>query len=337
MTAASPQPRVLVIEYTQTGATADLAEAFAAPLVSRGISVDRERIQARAEYPFPWKRIGRFFDVMPDCILGHAPEIETPDFDPQTEYDLIAIFYQVWFLAPSLPIQGFLKHPAAAVLRGRRVMTVVVSRNMWTVASEKLKRQLGELGARHRDNVSVTHQGPIWATFVTIPRLLLFGKRDRLWSIFPPPGLDSTQLDRLTTYGRIAADKLTDSQTESDGPWLAGQHATHVEQRYVLPEIFGERVFRFWATVLIGLEKRVGRWARQLGIYCFVFSLVCLILLGIPILLIARVILFPIVQPWLKRRVALLQEPSDCAWKQDEHHSRTDQGQLLAGSPPSSL
>jgi hypothetical protein len=45
---------------------------------------------------------------MPECILGVPPEIEPPGFDPIEPFDLVVLAYQVWFLSPSLPVQGFL-------------------------------------------------------------------------------------------------------------------------------------------------------------------------------------------------------------------------------------
>lgn len=303
--------RVLLLYYTQTGATADTVEAFAGPLRERGIVADAVPLKPAVPYPFPWKSVGRFFDVMPECVTGQSCEIQDPEFDAEAGYDLVVLFYPVWFLSPCLATRGFLEHPSARVLRNRKVITVVVSRNMWTVASEKVKRLLAEAGARHCDNISVTHQGPVWATFITIPRLLLFGKRDRLWKVFPPPGLGETELGRLRTFGESLAEQLCSGGLEQPGPFFAGMGATGVQERYLLPELCGVRIFEFFAGWIQRLENLGGKWLRRLGIYCFVFTLVCLIVLGIPLLFVIKLALSPLIKPRMRKYVQRLREPSD--------------------------
>lgn len=320
------QPNVLLVQFTQTGATSEIAEAFAEPLERHGVDVVREVITPRIPYPFPWRSVGRFFDVMPECVLARTPEIETPRFDPRRDYDLVVIFYQVWFLSPSLPILGFLNHPHAEVLRGKSVVTVVVSRNMWATAGEKMKRSLADRGAIHRDNISVTHQGPIWATFVTIPRLLLYGKRDRLWNLFPPPGIGAGQIRRMAGFGECLAPQLTScvghQAPDSDAaeltppapparPFFPGMDAAPVVERYLLPEFIGSYVFTFWAHVITTMGNLGGKWLRRFGTYCFVATLVCLIVVGIPILLVARIVMFPVLNPWIRKYAARLRQPSD--------------------------
>ena len=146
-----------------------------------------EPVRAKTPYAFPWSFWG-FFGVLPDCVLGHAPDIEAPSFTPDDKFDLVILAYQVWFLAPSLPIQGFLASPFARVLRDTRVITLVVCRNMWHTASETMKRLLALAGAIHIDNVVLTDPSPPLASFVTTPRWMFTGKRDRFMG-FPPAGV----------------------------------------------------------------------------------------------------------------------------------------------------
>ena len=87
-------------------------------------------------------------------------------------------------------------------MRDTKVWTVSVCRNMWQSASETMKHFLQQHGARHMDNVVLTHQGvaSLGVTFITTPRALLFGKTDRLWNVFPPAGLGSRELDRVRHF-----------------------------------------------------------------------------------------------------------------------------------------
>ena len=87
------------------------------------------------------------------------------------DFDLIIVFYQVWFLAPSLPVTAFLQHPLAGVLfNNKPVITVIACRNMWLKAQEKMKMMLTHLGARLIDNVVLFDRGNVFATLITTPR-----------------------------------------------------------------------------------------------------------------------------------------------------------------------
>ena len=57
--------RVLVVEYSQSGDVAKIADAFVRPLERPDVEVRRERIQP--VIPYPWRSIPRFFSVFPEC------------------------------------------------------------------------------------------------------------------------------------------------------------------------------------------------------------------------------------------------------------------------------
>ena len=161
-----------------------------------------EILRPNVDYPFPWRSIAGFFNVLPECHLGPLPRMEPVKFNLAQKFDLVILVYQVWFLEnASLPIQDFLQCcPAAEVWRNAKVITVSVSRNMWHSASETMKTLLKTAGARHIDHVSLTHQGPAWATFITTPRALLFGKKEGFWGVFPPAGLSAAELEGVGRF-----------------------------------------------------------------------------------------------------------------------------------------
>jgi hypothetical protein len=99
--------RVLVLHYSQSGQSSRAAASFVGALDPARFEVRMEPVRAKARYPFPWSFWGSSASL-PDCVLGRAPEIEPPGFSPDDAFDLVVLVYQVWFLAPSLPIQGFL-------------------------------------------------------------------------------------------------------------------------------------------------------------------------------------------------------------------------------------
>ncbi len=301
--------RVLLIYFSQSGDAAKVTDALAATLQGPGVEIDRECIRPVQPYPYPWGNVFRFFNVLPECQLGPAPAIQPVGFDVNGDYDLVVLVYQVWFLAPSLPIQGFLASPAAAVLKGRKVLTVSVSRNMWQSASETMKRLLGETGAVHIDNIVVTHQGPPWATFVTAPRLLLFGKKEPFWGIFPAAGIADQELDRVRRLGGVLRERAHLLKEPGPRPLLRGEGAVEVNRRYLIPELIGWYLFRGWAHVLKGLG-RLGWPVRYLGIALFMLFLVTVIVVGIPVVVVLTALLYPLVRQASAPYADRLAEPS---------------------------
>jgi hypothetical protein len=299
--------RILVLYYSQSGQSARAAASFVSTIDPSRFEVLMEPVRAQTGYPFPWSFWG-FFGVLPDCVLGRAPEIEAPGFAPDDRFDLVILVYQVWFLAPSLPIQGFLASPWARVLRDTRVITLVVCRNMWHTASETMKRKLAELGAIHIDNVVITDPSPPIASFVTTPRWMFTGKRDPFMG-FPPAGVPEAEIRRLSRFGTA----ISQAEGALDGhdarSILRGLGAVEVESRFVLPELIGRLSFRPWALA-IDAAGRLGGLARRAATFLFFLYLVFAILVLVPLAALARLILHPLIKRPIAAYVERLKRPS---------------------------
>jgi hypothetical protein len=182
-----------------------------------------------------------------------------------------------------LPIVAFLKSPEARVLRGRQVITVVGCRNMWVRAHLAMLELLRDVGARLVDNVVLTDEGPLWATFITTPWWLLTGnKGPLLGGILPEAGISGTAIDRCARFGRALNDALPRLGQSDIGPFLHGLQAATVQPVTSLAERIGYRSFRIWGRLLRAVGKP-GSAARKpvLAIY-FVF-LVTMIVTVLPI------------------------------------------------------
>jgi hypothetical protein len=300
--------RILLLYYSQSGEAGRVAETLVDGLRGPDVDVLVERLRLKQEYPFPWRSVGRFFAILPECHLGPLPELETPQFNPDQKFDLIILVYQVWFLTPSLPVQAFLHSAHARVLRDARVMTVSVSRNMWQSASEMMKQLLAAAGARHIDNVVITHQGPAWATFITTPRALLFGKKEGFWGIFPPAGLDNASLERIAGFGKAILERRERLQQADAVPLLSGLGAVQMNRRYLVPELIGWYWFRGWAH-LIRFLGRLGKLARMAGVYTFVVFLLFMIVVVMPLTMLGRLVFYPLLHKRLAAYVRRLQKP----------------------------
>nr|QEO74397.1 hypothetical protein [uncultured bacterium] len=302
--------RLLLLYYSQSGDVARIAEEFALPFRDLpDVEVIVRQIEPVPPYPFPWGTLTRLLSVFPECQRGGGASIRPLGLDPGEKFDLVILAYQVWHLAPSLPIQGFFKSADAQLLRGARVITLCVCRNMWHSGSETMKRMLREAGALHLDNVVVSHQGPPFATFVSVPRLLLYGKRDGLWGIFPPAEVSRQDIERVQRLGQAASEKLRQREDWPCHSLLTGVGAVRVKRRYVIPELFGWYTYRFCADGVL-LATRYGPLARRLAIYVFVAMLLSMIFVGIPFVLLGMLIVYPLLYRSIERYAVRLAEPS---------------------------
>jgi hypothetical protein len=300
--------RILVLEYSQSGDVTKVADAFARPLCRPGVEVRRECLRPVRPFPYPWGSVPRLFSVFPECFLGPTGGIHPPGFDPGERFDLVVLAYQVWHLCPSLPVQAFLRSAHARVLEGTPVVTLCVSRNMWHSASEGMKQALRERGAIHLDNVVVTHRGPPFATFVSVPRALLYGQRDRLWGIFPPAEMGRPELDRVERLGAAVARHLEDVRPPYH-PLLAGLGAVEVKKRYVVPELGAWYAYRASARLLTRGRPRSER-SRHLAICLFIAAELLLICLGMPLCIAVVFLLYPLWGGRITRYARRLAEPS---------------------------
>ena len=303
--------QILVVYYSQSGEAARVADAVAQELASDQVDLSIEVLEPEVTYPYPWKSPARFFSVLPECHWGPLPPLAPLKCDGHRKFDLVILVYQVWFLAPSLPVQSFLRSGGARVMRDTKVVTFSISRNMWQSASETMKGMLKDAGARHVDNVVLTHQGPAWATFITTPRALLFGKKETFAGVFPAVGISSNDLDRVRVFGRAIQSQIGRSNELDDQPFLRGLGAVKVDRQYLLAERLGFHVFRWWGRVILALGG-IGRVYRTVAIYMFVGFLVSAILVGIPLTMLVRLLLHPFIHRRLASYTRRLQQPSDC-------------------------
>jgi flavodoxin len=100
---------VLVIYYSQSGQLESIARNVAKPLLdSVEMNVSFHEIQLEQPFPFPWNNEA-FFGAFPESFLQIPAALESvPQEILNKKHDLILLFYQVWYLSPSIPINSFL-------------------------------------------------------------------------------------------------------------------------------------------------------------------------------------------------------------------------------------
>lgn len=301
--------KILILYYSQSGQAALAAGTLARVLNVDDVNLTVERIAPVRAYPYPWRSPIDFFGVLPECHLGPLPELSPIQTTPQTKFDLVFLIYQVWFLAPSPPIQSFLNSPLSAILEGSKVVTVSVSRAMWHSASETMKELLDRVKAKHIDHIALTHQGPAWATLVSVPRAALTGASNGLWGLFPPAGLGESELKRLEGLAETILGRRDEILQKEPRSLLTGREAAPVNVRSLLPEFLG-RYYFLAGAYSIRFLRRAGKLSESIGLVVFIVVLFWLIVAGIPLLSLLQTMIGPLIRRWTQERRARLEEPS---------------------------
>ena len=302
----APVKRILVLSYSQTGQLAQITQSIVAPLQqSSHCSVHIETLRPVAPYPFPWGFFS-FLDAFPESAHMVAPPLQPLSLTGDEDFDLVIVPYQVWFLAPSLPITAFLQHPTAhKLLAGKPVVTVIACRNMWMLAQDKMKGLLAACGARLLDNVALVDPSPTMTTLFTTPLWLLSGKRDFLPGL-PAAGVDAASIQAAGRFGFALRDALINDQERGTAPLLTGLKAADSDPRLLFSEKAATRSFYLWGKLLLAVGKP-GQLRRRPFLLLYVVFLITLILTIVPLSLVIQAVL----RPFLQRKFAALKQKFD--------------------------
>ena len=299
---------VLVINYSQTGQLSDVTAQVVAPLRAAGHSVHVETLVPETPFPWPWPIVD-FVDAFPECVQLDPPPLKPLSVTVDQQFDLIILTYQVWYLAPALPMTAFLKSPEGKrLINGKPVITLVACRNMWLSAQETMKQLIADAGGQLRDHLAFTDQGHALATFITTPRWVLTGKRNRFFGL-PPAGVAPEEIRGASRFGRALADALDNDAEKSAAPMLTGLRAATVNPRLALSERAAHRAFKVWSRLIRFFGKR-GQWRRRPILLLFALYLITLVLTVVPLSLLIQWLLSPLLKPRLERLKTELELPS---------------------------
>lgn len=300
---------ILVLYYSQTGQLKRLVNSVISSLVNDDrFEITMEEISSSEHFDFPWPFF-KFFDAFPECVYMDAPPIIEPKAN-RKKYDLIILAYQVWFLSPSLPTTGLLQSDFAKdVFKDTPVITLIGCRNMWLMAQEKVKNILGELKAKHIDNIALIDRGGSLANFITVTRWLLTGKKDKLWGIFPEPGISEKDINEASRFGIAIKDSLIESEKPLDQSILKGYRAVTVDESLIFSEKTGHRMFKIWGRLLRKVAPRKSR-KRYPFIVGFAVYLTLAIIMIVPVSMLIRKILSPFTKEKINKERKYFEAPS---------------------------
>ena len=299
--------KVLVLYYSQSGQLKSVIDSFLTNLADEEIRVDIKSIKPKVAYPFPWP-FYQFFDEFPESVHLDGCEIEELQ-DVEDDYDLIILGYTVWYMAPSIPITSFMKsEQAKKIFQDKPVVTLVVCRDMWVLAQEKIKDMLSNVGAKHVDHVALTDQGGELFSLVTLPRYLLTGKKNA-FAFFPPAGVTDENIQSCSRFGERLNKALKQDEELSGHAMLKGLKAAVVNAKLIATEKIANRSFHIWSKIIkFGGPKY--SFGRKIVITIYVLFLLILIFTVIPINILARKILNIIQKDKIKAMEAYYELPS---------------------------
>lgn len=300
--AGTPPKRILVVSYSQSGQLAEVVSALLAPFSDAAFDIAHVVLRPVAPFPFPWPAY-RFFDVFPESFQEIGCALEPLGVDQDEPFDLVIIAYQVWYLAPSLPVSSFLQSAEARrLLRNKTVVTVVGARNMWYRAHARVKDHLRRADAHLIGHIALTDAAPNLVSVITIVYWMLSGKKERLLGLFPKPGIADQDIARCAAFGRMIVEVLGKGCAADLQNRLDAAGACRIVPHLVMLENAASRAFRLWSTLILRAKSRRG---RKFLVKTFGFYLAC----GIAILSPLSFLLFYLTLPF--RRTAVQSQVED--------------------------
>jgi hypothetical protein len=247
--------KVLVLYYSQSGQLGDIVNNFVQPFRDSDVALEIIRIKPKKDFHFPWTS-DSFFDAMPESVLGVSVELESFQLN-ESKYDLVIFAYQPWFLSPSIPSASILNHPKIkSLLKNTPVLTIIGARNMWLNAQEKVKKYLKEAEAHLVGNIALVDNNNNLLSAITILYWMLTGKRDKMWGIFPKPGVADEDVAKAREYGSVSYQSLKSGEWNGLQKKLVEMKAVEVKSSLMFIEARAGKLFSIWANVITRRKKR---------------------------------------------------------------------------------
>ena len=246
--------RILVVYYTQSGQLKEIIDSVLSPLTE--VTIDFLPIDTAEPFPFPWTDEA-FFGAFPESYL-QIPQPLKPFHLAHTDYDLVILGYQVWYLSPSIPFNSFLQSEAGKqLLQGKPVITVSGTRNMWVMAQQKVKKLLTECGAHLVGNIALTDRHHNHISVITIVQWLFSGdKNKRYLGVFPKAGVADKDIQGASVYGTLIAPHLQTGNYNGLQQAIVAHRGVHYKRFLLSAEKKGNRLFGIWAKMIYGSKKR---------------------------------------------------------------------------------
>lgn len=270
--------RILVLYYSQSGQLREILDSLISDIRGEA-DFTFAQIEPVTPFPFPWKALS-FFDAMPESVQQIPIPVKPLSNEVTSkEYDLVLFGFQPWFLHPSQPINSFLKSEHAAFLKGKNIVTVIGSRNMWLNAEEKVKEDFIRIGANLVGNIVFVDTNPNLVSVLTVIRWAFQGQKERS-RFLPAAGVQDAEVKAARIYGPLILGHLKGNSLQTLHGDLVAKGALTLNTGLVLLEKRGIKNFRFWSQYVRdkggpGDPARAGRvnqFKRLLIVAIFILS-----------------------------------------------------------------
>lgn len=252
--------KVLVLYYSQTGQLAEIVRKSLGPLLDEpNVEVDLCKVETEHQFPFPWTRLD-FFNAFPESVYGTPFKLRPLEVDASNDYDLIILAYTVWYLNPSIPISSLLQHEdAQRIFKGKKVITLLGSRNMWVLAQERVKRHLKELGSELIGNIVLIDRNKNLVSIITIVRWMFYGKKNAFWG-FPRAGIIQEDIDSSNRFGETILDRIKKNDLSDMQEELNSKGAVDINPSLLILEKRATKLFGMYAGFL---SKKGGFYDKE--------------------------------------------------------------------------
>jgi len=300
--------KILVAYYTQSGQIKDILDQYLKPFNDDSeYKLFFHQIKPLKDYPFPWTS-NQFFDVFPEAVTEVGCDLHNMPKELIQSYDLIILGVQVWYLSPSIPITAFLQsEDFKSIAKNTSVVTINGCRNMWFMAHRSIVSYLEKSQAKHIGHLVLFDKVNNLISVITVMYWAFNAKKDKMWGIFPSPGISEDDIMGAELYGeQLKAlwnkDKLDELQKlyiKSDGV-IVLPHLMSMEHK-------AKRIFKIWTKFVL---KKGGpeNPRRKFRLALFKYYLLFMIYLLSPVATVVFYLTYPLFYKRIGKKIRSYQE-----------------------------
>jgi hypothetical protein len=242
--------KIAVFYYTQTGQALAIVQKVCEPLVAASLQVIYKEIIPEEPFPFPWSSRS-FFQAFPESRLAVPCRLKAIDLSDVQDADMVIVAGQSWYLSLSIPLHGFFQSDEIRnYLKGRKIVTVDGSRNMWVMKQLKTREYIHNIGAEYVGSIVLQDKAPNLVSVITVARWMFRNKKEAT-RFLPAAGVSPEEIQQATCYGDILLDTLKHGTFNTLQERLMGEKAlTFIPNIYFI-EKNGFRLWGQWARLIL--------------------------------------------------------------------------------------
>jgi len=273
--------KALVVYYTQSGQLKNIVDSVCNPMQD-DFEFTFEELQPDPAFPFPWKGMS-FYQAFPESVQEIPCKLKDLSFNPDEDFDLVILAYQPWYLSASIPFTSFLQSEnGQKVLKGKPVITIIGSRNMWIMAHERVKNRIRDAGGKPAGNIVLVDKSHNLVSVVTIVRWMMKGERHGgglYGKLFPPAGIRDEDIKEAGKYGPVISGAFRDNKLETLQDQLLQAGAIKINPVLMAVEKRGYMMFKPWSKFVLrkGAANDPARVFRLKMFRAYLFTVIYLV------------------------------------------------------------